>query len=290
MITESSYGQDVATAINTRPIKISVCSYNIGHFSVGRDYDTYVSDQKGDYDYTNYQANNSTPYSNYEKQKERWHQVLNEYSPDVLMMCEYITVFAHNANGDVNADTEIFSQYPYKRIGSLPEPTSYMRTAVYSRFPLGVATETVYAQTVQAGRYYQQMDIVLGGKPVTLVITHLDFNQGANGQTYRGLQIQTLVSAFRSKEHVVICGDFNTWGETEFEPFKNAGFDMANRGYLGGVPTYPSSGTEYASSHEIKEHPEGCLDNIITRGFYLSNIRIIDRCGLMADLTLIDEA
>lgn len=302
-LAQASMPDRVATLENAQVggiRKFSICSYNIGHFSLGKDYDTWVSDSHDDLDYDNYTYNRSTgqgtpPYANYAKQRERWRHMLNEYSPDVLMMCEYCATFAHNTGGDVAADTEIFGQYPYKRIGSLPSATSYMRTAVFSRIPLGVASETVYPHTVQAGRYYQQMDIELCGKTVTLVVTHLDFNQGNNGATYRAEQMQALISAFSSKDYVIICGDFNCTS-TEYDVFTNAGFDMANHnGYLGNIWTCPSTGSETWGSTIVHDaQPNAAIDNIITKGFAISNIRVADRkdlsdhMAIMCDLTLID--
>ena len=270
--------------------KFSFCSYNIGHFSLGKDYDTFISDQKQDLDYTNY--GNSTPYSNYAAQLARWRQMLNEYSPDIIAMCEYITTFAHNQAGDVATADAIFSRYPYNRVGSLPSAISYMRTAVFANMVLGASTEGSYPHTAQAGRYYQVVNVNMGGTPVKVVVTHLDFSN----DSYRIEQMQTLIAAFANDTHVIICGDFNNVDSTEFDMFAAAGYTMANHEYLGDIYTYPSSGTEVwnSSGHNLFEHPDRALDNIMVKGFAMSNVRIIDRCdltdhcGIMCDLTLID--
>lgn len=275
--------------------KFSVCSYNIGHFSLGKSSDTFVSDQKEDYDYTNYGS--STPYSNYDAQKTRWRNTLNEYSPDVLLMCEYITTFAHNQAGDVSTENAILSKYLYNRVGPLPSSDSYMRTAVFANIKLGTSDVTYFTNTVQAGRYYQCVEVNICGKDVKFVITHLDWNQGEYGATYRAEQIQKLITDFQNEEYVVICGDFNVSSISEFDSFANAGFTMANDGYLGEVPTYPASGTEVWSggTKTVVDAARSGIDNIIVKGFAMSNIRVIDKkelsdhCAIMCDLTLIDN-
>ena len=282
------------SALEQALFKFTFCSWNIGHFSLGKSYDTFISDQKADLDYSNY--GNSTPYSNYDAQLTRWRQCLNEYSPDILMTCEYCATFAHNSGGDVNAVDAIFNKWLYNRIGSLPSATSYMRTAVFSNAVLGGAYEVVYPQTVQAGRYYQCVDTIIGGVPTKLVVTHLDFGATGDGATYRAAQIQKLITDFANKTHVIICGDFNVSSADEYDAFVNAGYTMANHGYMGNVLTYPSSGTEVWGTGGTKtmyNEPVSPLDNIVVKGFAMGNIRLIDKkelsdhCGVVCDLTLI---
>jgi endonuclease/exonuclease/phosphatase family metal-dependent hydrolase len=212
------------------------------------------------------------------------------------MTCEYSATFAHNSGGDASAVDAIFNKWLYNRIGSLPSATSYMRTAVFSNAVLGGAYEVVYPQTVQSGRYYQCVDTIIGGVPTKLVITHLDFGATGDGATYRAAQIQKLITDFANETHVIICGDFNVSSADEYNAFANAGYTMANHGYMGNVLTYPSSGTEVWGTGGTKtmyDAPASPLDNIIVKGFAMGNIRLIDNkelsdhCGVVCDLTLI---
>lgn len=275
--------------------KFTICSWNIGHFSLGKSWDTFISDQKQDLDYTNY--GNSTPYSNFEAQRRRWRETLNEYSPDIIMMCEYITTFAHNSGGDVTTADAIFGRYPYNRVGTLPSSTSYMRTAAFANFKLGTSTQVTYAHTVQAGRYYQCVNVKIGSHDVKFVVTHLDFGDSGNGATYRAEQIQKLITDFTDESHVIICGDFNVSSGTEYEAFAQAGYTMANHDYLGDIMTYPPSGTEVwpsGGSKYVVDEPTSPLDNIMVKGFAMGNVRLInkkelsDHCGLVCNLTLIE--
>ena len=274
--------------------KISFCFWNIGHFSLGKYYDTFISDQKEDLDYSNY--GNSTPYSNYSAQLKRWTQVLNEYFPDIIMTCEYSSTFAHNKNGDVRAVDVVFNKYAYYKIGNLPYTSSYMRTAVFSNICLGEAKEVLYPHTIQSGRYYQVINTNIGGVPTKLVVTHLDF--GATGQraTYRSEQIQKLITDFSNETHIIICGDFNVSNANEYDVFAKAGYTMAVHGIFGDIKTYPSSGTEVWSSNGTKKfytNPVSSLDNIIVKGFIMDNVRLVDKkelsdhCGVICDLQLI---
>ena len=273
--------------------EFTLCSWNIGHFSLGKSYDTFISDQKPDFDYSNY--GNSTPYSNYDDQLTRWKQVLDEYSPDILMTCEYSATFAHNKGGDVNAIEAVFGRYAFNSIGSLPYLTSYMRTAVFSNINLGKSREVVYPHTKQAGRYYQVVEIMIDNVPTKLVVTHLDFGATGNNAIFRAEQIQKLITDFANETHVIICGDFNVSKPAEFDAFVNDGYTLAIHGCLGDIATYPSSGTEVwgtGGKKTMYNTPISCIDNIIVKGFLMDNIQLIDKkeltdhCGIICDLTL----
>ena len=69
-----------------------------------------------------------------------------------------------------------------------------------------------------------------------------------------------------------------------FDAFIEAGYDMANHGYLGDILTYPAGSA-----------PRSCYDNIITKGFAHSNVKVInnvmlsDHCLIKSDLTKLVE-
>jgi endonuclease/exonuclease/phosphatase family metal-dependent hydrolase len=252
--------------------KFRICSWNVGHWCLGGNYKTDINTQ-----------------AKYEEMRGKWRTKLNEMSPDVIGMCEYSTVFAE-LGANIEAKDAIFGQYAYRAIGSVPSATSWMQTAQYTNIPIRNTSEVVYAQTVQAGRYYQVSDLVLGGITAKLVITHLDWgNSQNNGDACRAAQMQTLIDAFANESHVIICGDFNNPLSSEWDVFANAGYSMANHGYMGDLPTYPATKVENGETVP----PDKTIDNILVKGFAVSKIEIVDdatltdHCGVVCDLTLI---
>ena len=119
-------------------------------------------------------------------------------------------------------------------------------------------------------------------------------------------------------EHVIVCGDFNTdkgsgataeslgdyhEGAAEYDPFLygfdedgvhyDGGYTAANHGVLGDIPTYAASGSRPDKTTR-PQVPYCYLDNVLTKGFRMSNVIVIDdgtltdHCGIMCDLTIIE--
>ncbi len=104
----------------------------------------------------------------------------------------------------------------------------------------------------------------INGHEVIFVETHLDFNQGKIGQNCRASQIQALIQDFKDCSYVIICADYNVSDTEEFQAFADAGFLLANGGLLGTISTYPAS------------KPNHAIDNIITKGFIIQSMDVID--------------
>lgn len=239
--------------------RFKICSWNVGHFALGAASSTSITAET------------------YDEMKAKWCQKLNEMSPDILLMCEYSTLFAKNP--DVTAADAVFNQFAYSVIGTA---RGYMQTAQYANLPILNTEECVFEHYIQ-WRYYQVSDIKIGDITAKVVITHLDFtNSNSNSSVYRAEQIQRLIDDFDGYEHVIICGDFNVSSADEYNAFKTAGYTMANNGYLGVISTFPAG-----------ESPASALDNIIVKGFAVNNIKIVndatltDHCGIMCDLTVL---
>lgn len=239
--------------------RFTLCSWNVGHFALGAASSTAITSET------------------YDEMKAKWCQKLNEMSPDILLMCEYSTLFAKNP--DVTAADAVFNQFAYSVIGTA---SGYMQTAQYANLPILNTEECVFEHYIQ-WRYYQVSDIKIGDITAKVVITHLDFtDSNSNSSVYRAEQIQRLLDDLDGYEHVIICGDFNVSSADEYNAFKTAGYTMANNGYLGVISTYPAG-----------ESPVSALDNIIVKGFAMNNIKIVndatltDHCAIMCDLTVL---
>ena len=248
-------------AQGSRFTKITVASWNIGHFALGKSGDTKLTHDVLDFNSQAYRA------------------LLNAVGADILALVEYNPLMV-NATDDkpaVEARKAILSNYRDAQIGP---KYSYNCNAVFSNGIRVLGVDTVMFSKMVQKRYYLVTTMLLDGDTVKVVSTHLDWNQGENGAPYRELQIKELIDAFKGDKYVIMCADWNTSKTTEYDAFIEAGYDMANHGYLGDLNTYPA-GTA----------PRSAIDNIITKGFAISNIAVVnnamlsDHCLIKADLT-----
>ena len=240
--------------------KITVASWNIGHFALGKDKDTKITAEV------------------FDKKKADYTSFLNSIHPDLIAVIEYNPLFVNATEKDsaISAREAIFSNYKDAKIGTKYD---YNCNAIFSNgFPIKKQNEVIFNKSVQT-RYYLCVNILMDGDIVKVVSTHLDWNQGKEGATDRMLQIQELIKTFQNDKYVILCADWNTDSPNEFDAFQQAGYRMANHGYLGDIATYPAG-----------ENMRRYFDNIIVKGFALNNINILNRpdlsdhCLIKADL------
>lgn len=208
--------------------------------------------------------------------KERYRALINDVNADILCICEDDPVFDAAGTTSLSA---IYSCYNTKMQGT---KYNYVCASVYSNLPATNVGETKYTNTIQANRYYKTTLFNLNGKDVYVVETHLDWNQNSNGPAYRASQIQQVIAAFNDKDYVIICGDFNITTykeEEEMQPFIDAGYTLANGGYLG-----------FLRTERIWSH----IDHICAKGFSVSNIKLYeesldlsDHCLISCDITML---
>lgn len=98
----------------------------------------------------------------------------------------------------------------------------------------------------------QHFSVYVGGKRVEIYFTHLSTEEGTSGRRHQ--DIQTLVNLLSSKNHCVVCGDFNVREFSEFNAFSD--FNMANGGDFGQFKTL-------ADGYSIG-YTNRSVDNIIT--------------------------
>lgn len=248
-------------AQGNRFTKITVASWNIGHFALGKSGDTKLTHDVLDFNCQAYRA------------------LLNDVGADILALVEYNPLMV-NATDDkpaVDAHKAILSNYRDAQIGP---KYSYNCNAIFSNGLQVLRTDTVMFSKMVQKRYYLVTTMLLDGDTVKVVSTHLDWNQGENGAAYRALQIQEIIEAFKHDKYVIMCADWNTGKPNEYDTFTQAGYDMANHGYLGDIRTFPAGAS-----------PRSCLDNIIVKGFAVSRVATVnnpllsDHILIQADLT-----
>ncbi len=248
-------------AQNKQFTKFTVASWNIGHFALGKSGDTTLKHNVLDF------------------YKQTYKAYFNELNADILALIEYnpIMVNATDKLPAVKARDAILSNYHEAQEGPQYD---YNCNAIFSNGFEVLGTDTIMFSKMVQTRYYLVSTMRMDGDIVKVVSTHLDWNQGENGAPYRAIQIQELIEAFKNDKYVILCADWNVGKTSEYSAFTKAGYEMANHGYLGDLLTYPAGSS-----------PRSCLDNIITKGFAISNVKVIndamlsDHCLIKADLT-----
>ena len=247
--------------------KFRYAHWNVGHF-------TYYDDKQG----------TSTPDisgDDAETMSIRYKKAINGINADVLCVCEDDPVF--DAVGDATLDI-LYYKFDAKYQGT---KYNYMCASIYSNLPLAITSvvEVAYPYTVQANRYYKLMVANFNGHLVKIVETHLDFNQGDYGAEYRYMQMQKLISDFATDEYVIISADFNVSSPSEYDAFTEAGYTIANHGYIGDLITYHG---------HLAPYNQKPLDNIVCKGFRMSNIKVwedtfdlSDHAAISCDLEMI---
>ena len=254
---------------NENQTKITVATWNIGHFSNGTQTSSAVTD------------------ANYDEKRTAFRGLINDLNADLFGLQEYTSVWARLTGGNKTAAADLFQIY---RSGFVGQAIRYSCNAEYTNLPLSDVQKVDYecnqdavithTTAIQATDYYYLKGTLhLMGKDITVIITHCAFD--LNNTQVETDQYAELVEKFGGEDRVIILGDFNaTGGSSEFDVFANAGFTLANHGYMGDFKTYPSASTT-----------SGVLDNIIVKGLQMSNIRMIetdlsDHNVLACDLTL----
>lgn len=234
---------------------LTVAHWNIGHFALGKSGDSTISSEDSEYMASMYRG------------------LLDSVNADIIGICEYSPSFS--VNGE-KTSSFVFDDYLYNCIGA---KYSYNCSAIFSRAKLNDNKVVFFEKCIQQ-RYYIVSKLLINDKDVLFVETHLDWNQGKEGEDCRATQIQKLIDEFRNYPYVIICADFNVSDINEFQPFVAAGFSLANGGELGIFSTYPAS------------NPTSPIDNIITKGFSILSIevmgdkRLSDHCIVKSSILL----
>lgn len=319
-LTSAAYGEDVADAINSRPsgdADLRVMQYNIGHFNMGyaaaptsspTTSNVLISSAKSD----------GYPDSidrNYSIQLQRWKSAIGNVDADIIAMPEWNNYFGW-LNGSVitTADSGIFSGYNL----SVGKSAFYgwWQNTIASKLAMSNAQDIELGSTNGIYAYVRVATVTIKGKAVKIGVTHLNWNNpsatGGASASYasRQKEIKSLVKVFDNEQYVILMGDFNTTGPVgissgydvgidEFNPFIN-GFTEDGVTYQGGFTLANSRQRPLLTANatgsrpdQPKSYPYCYIDNIIVKGFAMTNVHAIDdgtitdHCAVWCDLTLI---
>lgn len=236
--------------INGNPLKsliiLKVMTYNVGSWYDGN-HDNVPADKDSSY----YALQNG---------------MIQQNDPDILCIEEYTKQFSKLPRTAISLLEQYFP-YIHEQGGDSSTDTS--GRCICSKYPITDYTTHQYSQS-GSPRYYDTCTITINEVPITVVVTHLNYN--ADSDTARIAQLNELITYLQTLERFVSCGDYNmlhcksTSDEDYLSmmiPLLNAGFHCANCTDFGFLETY--------SDQPIKTYT-GCLDNIVTS----ANIGITD--------------
>lgn len=245
--------------VTQMPIKLSVGTYNVGHFNSG---------QLGGYHL-------EEPYSR--AALNRWRQWIGQQSLDILGVNEWNLHFDRAKT--INAQKELLDPYyDYVSLGT-------ENTWIFNGFATNFKIDNVRQESM-GGAYYALIgEFRACGKTITIVSVHLPWQDDLHENS-----IQKLIKLLKSFESFICMGDMNA-ADTNQLRFADAGFNIANGGKMGWFVTnakyfVPSIDMDLKKKHHI--------DNIITSGdIKIMNVRApetglndLDHLPIMADIVI----
>ena len=297
-ITSADSGSAFAAKINNAGgggtgTTIRVMSYNVGHYSMGQSANSSLQSEAA-----------------YERYLADFKALLG--TADILGIQEYNpTVYASHG-----APSTIFGDYPFYNTGTA---VALVYQAMFAKMQYNYIRETEFARWQGVQRFYQLAEFSIGGKTVGFVNAHCDTTN--SGNNYRFEQMGEIVAALKDYTHAIIVGDFNI-ARVRDDGLGGAQWNLINywvnggEHYLGDVYGTKDFGAGYGGGEYTLASPGAnpigtwpataaqrftpsyaamscACDNVICKGFTLSNITRIDsdlsdHCALYADLTLID--
>ena len=254
-IKETCIAAALLAAASAAAGTFTVATWNIGHLDMG------VS------------ANSRIPARDAEKWKADYHAFLDPIDARIVMVEEYNPDF--DKERTIRARDAIFGGYRYKFEGHGREAhvnSLFLKDCV-------CVTNEIYAYSHRyqnTNFHFVRVDI--DGLETLVVATHLEPDWPTNHVAMRAQQMRELLDAVGDAPRVIIAGDLNIGSAAELKPFADAGFEMANDGTLSTWPSW-------------KPRPNNGIDNVIVKGFSISNVRVLanarlsDHCLLACSLT-----
>lgn len=192
---------------NTPPIinnkdTLYLAHWNIGHFSLGKYFDTSINDD------------------NFDEKLTLYKELLDTLKIDLLGLCEYNQTFDIRGR---NTYDLLLKDYPFYLIG---KKHAYNCNAIFYKYTMPITICKYFDSMVQT-RYYLCTSFIYKEIEVKFVESHLDWDQGEWGMICRQDQMMELAQTFKDDQYVIICADFNSSNTKEYQCFIDAGFSIA---------------------------------------------------------------
>ena len=233
---------------NRAPGEFVFAQWNIGHFSFGRHGVTDVTAEES------------------AVRAAEYRRLLDCLRADCVGVCEFSPEFD---KGGGKARELVFGGFRSFEAG--PHLGYQCNAIAFAEGGLSGVTVKDFAHRRQK-HYRIACETELGGERTLVVETHLDL-----GADERRSQIAELVAEFGGCERVILSGDFNVEDGSEFNPFKKAGFALANFGRFGALATHRRRRTAATPA----------IDNVLVRGFEIVEATTADDALMLSDHRLL---
>ena len=227
----------------------TVATWNLGHFSMGKHRNSDFGDDA------------------YETEAAKFRAYIDSLGADLLSLNEYSACFtpSHPARELTRDFTTCFEGEQYR----------YSCNALFSKLPLRkfVQNEFVcnrtavisHTKAIEASDYYYiTAELSLGDETVTVVSTHLGFDDNLYPDTVNLAQMDELIARFKDEKRILMMGDWNAFHYEYFDRFGDAGYSLGNP--EGKILTCIGSRTGRL---------EWPVDNILVKGLSLSDFRAL---------------
>lgn len=206
------------------------------------------------------------PAEDAEEYAQKYHSLVNSIGADVMGCCEFDP--SYSAANWVAKDT-IFNCFNEIVI---PKKVGVNCNPLMSNIFKVIGYEEVDYTASQYNRYFAHYTVRMAGEIVHIVQTHLDHTYNE----MRVAEIGQVIAAMAGYKYVIIAGDFNTGDEEtideEMSAFTNAGYQIANCGYIG---------------HVITSLTQEYVDHICAKGFAITNVNAVEESGTLSDHLLL---
>lgn len=178
--------------------------------------------------------------------------ILDNIKPNICCMQEATAIFCDDGT---SADTFLstwFDTFKTSR-GSIGYQAHKIATNGIS---ISDYEEIAFENAVGNYPGYEKCYITVGGNQICIINTH-----NTTDQTLQEEQCAEILAAVENEERFIICGDFNTVitsiNDTDYnnciKPFVVAGYNTANCGEFGVIPTYYDTDDPTASYHSATD-------------------------------------
>lgn len=230
------YFPDQVTFSNKKQTQNSfeLATWNIGNFANGGKNSTITDDQLE------------------EKQKLYTDFIENRLNADLICLNEFDPYFTTSETYETK--DVLFSDY----VDYVGTKSGYQCNSMFAKQNLAMTAPV--AENFGNGYGYYTTDITVGGKTVTVVSVHLNYDHDYVSGTdeINKEQILDVLEIFAEKERVIFLGDWNCIQFEQYELLSDAGYTVAN--------TDPDLWTKTGGA--IDNHS---LDNIAYKGVTISN-------------------
>lgn len=209
-----------------------------------------------------YDGITAVPMDKIDSQAIKWRKMFADNDCDMVLGQEFYRYF------DVNSTVEAIPlitgfKYNYSTVA-----TGGYGDVTLSKVALANVTSTPYSNG--NGRKYVKGYTTIGGKNVCIINTHLSYD--VNPAVHRAAEIAELIAAMNKETYVVVCCDFNVFTKSEFDAFKNAGYQLCNGGIFGWFDSWTNLGRP---DNGWTNH---AIDNIIvSQNIKIQNVKLDDR-------------